>query len=676
MCTSWKLACLGAVVALSCAAADAHAQAQPAAEAGKREARLVEVRNSFNGPTGGIRVVDASSGPVGSFRLALNTEFFIASDYFAPGDETHHFAGNLSLTVTPTEYLEVFASAEVTSAWDNSNDPMLIQRVADLYMGLKGFYGVRPWVAVGGDVSLLFPGGVGDAKSTFRATSFGFRGNLSFDLRDIERREVPLLARFTAQYWFDNTSNLTQGIEDQRYDALGRLVPRSEETAHLLTPFERYAFGVNRTDFVRLALGFEAPLEARKVGLHPLLEWQWDIPVNRQSFPCPAMATPTDDRCLANAGASAFPMMLTLGLRILPPPKGLAFTVGADVGLTGTSDFVRELAPTAPYNIILGVGYAFDPRRDAPAAPSEPAAAIDEPLGQVRGQVLDSESGAPISGVAVEVVGREASPQITDAEGRFVTQAIVRDELVLELSHPDYEPAQCTASVPSDAECELVLSDPSGTLRVTLRDGDGKPVSDVVVSVRGPSAYRLTSDEDGVALVEAIEPGAYTAHVDDPAFFIVARDFDVEPRQEADVRLRILRRPSRARVVVKNSEIILRRQIIFATGSEEILPSSEPVLVEVADVLLRNPELELIEIQGHTDNSGNPEVNMQLSQHRAEAVSQWLVDHGVDPERLTAKGYGQTRPIAPNITAYHRARNRRVQFKILRRADVTAAAGP
>ncbi len=673
MCKTWKLACLGVIVALSCAAR-VHAQDESAPDAGAREARLIEVRNSFNGPTGGIRIVDALSGPVGSFRLALNTEFFIASDYFAPGDETHHFAGNLSLSVTPTEYLEVFASAEVTSAWDNSNDPMLIQRVADLYMGLKGFYGVRPWVAVGGDASLLFPGGVGDAKSTFRATSFGFRGNLSFDLRNTERREVPLLARFNVQYWFDNTSNLTQGIEDQRYDALGGLVPRPEETGHLLTPFERYAFGMNRTDFVRLALGFEAPLKARKVGLHPLLEWQWDIPVNRQSFACPAMASPSDDRCLANAGASAFPMLLTLGLRVLPPPKGLAFTVGADVGLTGTRDFVRELAPTAPYNIILGVGYAFDPRRVAPAPPA--AATIEEPRGEVRGQVLDSGSGAAISGVVVEVLGQEASPQVTDAAGRFVTHGVVGDEIVLELSHPDYEPAQCAATVPSEPACELVLSDPRGALRLTMLDGDGKPVPNVEVSVRGPSAYRLTTDDEGVALVEAIEPGAYTAHVDDPAFLIAARDFDVEPREETDVELRILRKPTRARVVVRNSEIILRRQIIFATGSEEILPSSEPVLLEVADVILRNPELELIEIQGHTDNSGSVEVNMQLSQHRAEAVSQWLVDHGVDPGRLTAKGYGPTRPIAPNITAYHRARNRRVQFKILRRANVTAAAGP
>jgi outer membrane protein OmpA-like peptidoglycan-associated protein len=128
--------------------------------------------------------------------------------------------------------------------------------------------------------------------------------------------------------------------------------------------------------------------------------------------------------------------------------------------------------------------------------------------------------------------------------------------------------------------------------------------------------------------------------------------------------------------VVKKKQIALRRQISFATGSDEILPNSEPLLSEVADALLRNPDLELIEIQGHTDNRGNHQLNMRLSQERAEAVQRWLTQHGVEAARLMAKGYGSTRPLAPNITQQNRARNRRVQFKIVRRADLTAAASP
>ncbi|MFZ1866245.1 MAG: OmpA family protein [Polyangiales bacterium] len=676
--STWILPWLGGVVAWACAA-PVYAQAAPASDPAGREAELVEAHNSFSGATGGIRIIDAGSGPKGTFRLALQSEFFIISDFFAPSDQAHAFAGNLSLSITPTKYLEVFASAAVTSAWDNSNDPLLIQRVADVLLGLKGFHAVKPWVTVGGDASVLFPGGVGDAQAIFRATSFGFRGNVSLDLRHLKRREVPLISRFNAQYWFDNSANLTQGIEDQRYEALGGLVPRELETRHLLTAFERFAYGVNRVDRVRLAVGFEAPLKARKVGLRPLLEWEWDIPVNRQGYDCVEIPAVSGEGCLADQKLRAFPMMLSFGLRILPPPKGLAFTVAADVGLTGTRDFVRELAPTAPYNVILGVAYAFDPRPATVAPPpseQEPPPHVAPATFEVHGRVLETGSGKPVAGAVVAVAGEDASPLITDSDGRFVTFGLPEGQVTFEVSHAEYETASCTIVVPSEAACTLAPSSNEGQLRVVALDRQGNPVPKIAIRVRGPSEHVLVSDESGNALVDAIEPGAYTAYVNDPAYLIAVRDFDIHGRQETTVQLRVLPRPARPRVVIRTGEISLRRQVSFATGSDEILPNSEPILLEVADALLRNPDLELIEIQGHTDNRGALEVNMLLSQRRAEAVRQWLIQHGVEPARLMAKGYGPTRPLVPNITAYNRARNRRVQFKIVRRVDVTAVEGP
>ncbi|MGB5501253.1 MAG: hypothetical protein WBM75_02550, partial [Polyangiales bacterium] len=445
-----------------------------------RDATVAEVQNSFSGPTGGIRIIDAASGPKGTFRLALNTEFFVIGDYFVPTDRAQHFAGNLSLSVTPTKYLEVFAAAQVTSAWDDSNDPMLIQRVADVLLGLKGFYRAKPWLAVGGDASIALLGGVSDPKARLRSTSFGFRGNLTFDFREHERREAPMILRVNAQYWFDNSANLTEGIEDRRYAAFDGAVLRPEETRHLLTAFERYAYGVNRTDFVRIATGFEAPLKARNVGLHPMLEWQWDIPINRQGFQCAAAVRNNDDGCLADEGPKAFPMALTFGLRILPPPKGLAFTVAADVGLTGTRSFVRELAPTAPYNVILGVAYAFDPR-PAPPILSAPAEPVTDSVttGQLRGRVLVEGSDNPVSGAFVGVVGEDVSPQLTDSAGQFMTYGLPEGEVVLEISHPDFIPAQCSATVPSETECRLVPSSRDGQLRVVTVDRAGNPVPKV-----------------------------------------------------------------------------------------------------------------------------------------------------------------------------------------------------
>ena len=663
---SWILPCLVGFLALACAAP---LRAQADAEENRREARLVEVQNSFSGPTGGIRINDAASGPEGTFRLALNTEFFVIRDYFVPTDRAQHFAGNLSLSITPTKYLEVFVSAEATSAWDDSNDPMLIQRIPDFLVGLKGFYRAKPWLAVGGDASLGFLGGVGDAKASLRSVSFGFRGNLTFDFREHVGHDAPIILRFNAQYWFDNSAKLTQEIEDSRLAALGGV---AAETRHLLTAFERYAYGVNRTDSVRIATGIEVPLKARKVGLHPMLEWRWEIPIQRQGFECAPSVGGNDDGCLADVGIKAFPMELTFGFRILPPPKGLAFTVAADVGLTGTRSFVRELAPAAPYNVILGIAYAFDPRPARPvvAAATKPVAAS----GQLRGRIVDERSNAAVPDAMVAVTGQDISPQLTDSDGRFVTYGLPEGEVVLEVSHPDFESARCTAAVPSDTECRLAPSSLDGQLRLVIVDRAGLPLAKVPVTLRGPSEHRLISDEDGSARIDTLAPGAYTAHIDDPNYLISVADVAILERQETTVQLRVLRKPSRPGVVLRNKQIALRRQISFGTGSEEILPNSEPLLLEVADVLIRNPDLELVEIQGHTDNRGAHGVNMRLSQLRAESVMRWLTQHGVESERLTARGYGPTRPLAPNITQQNRARNRRVQFRIVRRAQLTAAA--
>jgi outer membrane protein OmpA-like peptidoglycan-associated protein len=82
--------------------------------------------------------------------------------------------------------------------------------------------------------------------------------------------------------------------------------------------------------------------------------------------------------------------------------------------------------------------------------------------------------------------------------------------------------------------------------------------------------------------------------------------------------------------------------------------------------MLRNTQITKVEIQGHTDNVGSADHNLDLSQRRADAVRRWLVEQGgVESSRLEAKGFGSTRPLVPNITPANRARNRRSQFIIL-----------
>ncbi len=103
--------------------------------------------------------------------------------------------------------------------------------------------------------------------------------------------------------------------------------------------------------------------------------------------------------------------------------------------------------------------------------------------------------------------------------------------------------------------------------------------------------------------------------------------------------------------------------IQFDSGSATISVDSYPLLEELADIV-SSCEGVTVEIQGHTDSDGSEQGNLGLSQRRAQAVLQNLVDEGIDTAQLTARGYGEAQPRADNSTRDGRARNRRIEFVI------------
>lgn len=128
--------------------------------------------------------------------------------------------------------------------------------------------------------------------------------------------------------------------------------------------------------------------------------------------------------------------------------------------------------------------------------------------------------------------------------------------------------------------------------------------------------------------------------------------------------------PPPKRVEVKKEKIQVNEKIHFEFDSAEIKEESHDLLNEIAQVINDHPEILKLRIEGHTDNVGSAKYNQDLSQRRAAAVRDYLVDTGkVDAGRLEVAGYGFDKPIADNSTDEGRAKNRRVEFNILERAD-------
>jgi outer membrane protein OmpA-like peptidoglycan-associated protein len=118
-------------------------------------------------------------------------------------------------------------------------------------------------------------------------------------------------------------------------------------------------------------------------------------------------------------------------------------------------------------------------------------------------------------------------------------------------------------------------------------------------------------------------------------------------------------------VVITKDALEIKDRIYFGTNNAKIMKRSNKLLVQIAEVLKTHPYIEKVLIQGHTDNQGNMEKNRKLSQARADAVRSFLINQGLEPGRLDAKGFGPDKPIDTNSTAAGRANNRRVEFIVV-----------
>jgi outer membrane protein OmpA-like peptidoglycan-associated protein len=152
---------------------------------------------------------------------------------------------------------------------------------------------------------------------------------------------------------------------------------------------------------------------------------------------------------------------------------------------------------------------------------------------------------------------------------------------------------------------------------------------------------------------------SFSAKVD--GYFPVSENIDLLQVDEYKEILKDLKL-----VPIEVGHTVRLNNIFFDFGKAGLRPESFPELNKVVKMMDENPEME-IEISGHTDNVGSDPFNLKLSDDRAQEVRKYLVSKNIDQTRITAKGYGKSKPLASNDTEEGQQQNRRVEFTILKK---------
>jgi outer membrane protein OmpA-like peptidoglycan-associated protein len=124
---------------------------------------------------------------------------------------------------------------------------------------------------------------------------------------------------------------------------------------------------------------------------------------------------------------------------------------------------------------------------------------------------------------------------------------------------------------------------------------------------------------------------------------------------------------SRDRVFDVGTELVTLQPIEFELDKDTLRDSAYPILDEVVKAFISNPDIELVEVQGHTDEQGDDDYNLDLSKRRAATVMRYLREHGIAEARITSQGYGEKKPVDSRHTQAAYKVNRRVAFVILKR---------
>jgi outer membrane protein OmpA-like peptidoglycan-associated protein len=627
---------------------------------------------SLAGPVGLYRTLTGDVGPGNGFRVGLHfggfkqDSFLVAPNSTYKGDSNSRVLGDLTIGYTPWKYLETYftlqsASNQNTRTDPGRTDPEVILALGDLSLGLKGRIPVAKFWDIGLHAGVRFLSSATGVSFNGDSTNFAADLISTWDLRRaVATRNVPLRFHLNFGFLVDQSAALLPAGQCSS--------STSNDPCIRSRVVESFGYGIG-SDRFRLALAFDAPVVVRSVGVAPFFEYHADIAVGDGDLTLrKALASSVSkDRLMGPAA-----QWLTLGLRVRPV-AGLVVDAGLDVGLA--SPGFAYGSPVPSWALMGGLAYAYDwvgrtQKTKVVETKVTREIARGAAVGRIRGIVRDATTRKPLGGVIVRYTNRRESPQVSADDGGWLSYGFTPGRVSIEVLRDDYNPVvlESAANANTETPIEVLLTPKppmAGQVRGHATDPAGLPVASTVRFTSAAGAIVDGDIEGGGTFTAKLPPGDYAMQVAADGFLAKQKELTIQPAQVQTVDVVLTKKPATPHVALTSNEITVKGVVHFGTSDAVIKLDGEQLLDEVVDVLLRNPQVRRVRVEGHTDNRGNADQNLVLSRNRAQAVVAYLVKQGVSPQRLEAEGFGAGQPLVPNVTPANRNRNRRVAFKIL-----------
>lgn len=597
--------------------------------------------------TGLLHLSSARLGQKGLARVQAMAEYFSQNHFPTLNAGNVRTAGTFSASFTPFTWGEVFIAYGAQANTNSRTSPNLLQALGDLTFGIKAGVEIVKSFNIAADLRLLTFAGVGNQSVDRVAVGFAPTAAFTWDVRRLSPW-VPLIMHLNFGGLIDNTGNL---IKSQRLSAA-----------------EEFALGINKYGRLSFGVGAEVPLPIAT----PFLEYTLEGPIG-----------PPNGLLVGPDGVNvpvtqAMPQLLTLGLKVTII-KDLTPFFAVDVGLTRSVGL--GVPATMPWNVIFGANFNVDVFQRGEEKiteivrerPIETRVAEKPKTGRVEGVVVDATTKKPLGGAVISTGKVEGKVGLVASEpeaGLFISHELPPGPVKVVATRTGYKEASVDATVEAEkvATVELALEPDAkpAVFEVTV-SAKKKPIKATVAFTGGPEEKKAETTEGNASPVKVeAQPGHYVINATADGHLSATRDVQVAEGSTMKVDFELQPAPKKSLVIVKEDKIEILQQVHFQTGKSTIMADSHSLLNQVVDAIVKNG-IKRVRIEGHTDNRGGKEKNQKLSEDRARAVADYLIAQGIDRARIESAGFGDTRPVAPNLTARGRELNRRSEFIILER---------